>query len=298
MFTKYKRKVMLIASISLVAVMLGLMLTACTGGHDFVLEERNTDELVVLSYNIRSRQPFTHKQDRWNYRKEALVEHIYNYSPDIIGMQEVKGVQLTYLERHLHGYAYVGRSRNKTEKAGEGVYIFYREDRLEVVESEIFWLSETPEKSSKGWDGSHKRIAVYALFKDKKTGELFVHYNTHLDHKGEEARAKGMGLILNKILNSEYPVIFTGDFNFEESDPNYTIVAALLDDIKYTATVTMAGTTYNAYGKEPDRDDAIDFCFVSPFLFDALEYRILDEKVNDRYTSDHYAVLARLKITT
>jgi hypothetical protein len=82
----------------------------------------------------------------------------------------------------------VGRDDGKEK--GEFSAIFYDTNRLQVLNSGTFWLSETPEKPSKGWDAAYNRVCTYAVFKDKKSQKEFIALNLHFDHIGNVARVK------------------------------------------------------------------------------------------------------------
>ena len=64
---------------------------------------------------------------------------------------------------------------------------------------ETFWLSESPEMASRGWDAALNRIVTWVHLQDRKSGKEFFHFNTHFDHKGREARENSARLILDKI---------------------------------------------------------------------------------------------------
>lgn len=295
-----KNRYLKVAAVLTVICLLVTVLAACNGSsyRDSALAERDTDELYIMSYNIRTLVPNPKEDaDKWSVRKNALIGHIKQYSADVIGMQEVKYTQLKYFAKNLTGYSYVGRSRDRFKTIGEGVYIFYREDRLELLESETFWLSETPDKPSKDWDSSCRRTCVAAKLKDKRTGETFMFYNTHLDHKSENAREKGSELIASRMIESNLPSFVTGDFNFFESEAAYTLITTSLDNAKYIAAASEDTYTYNGYGTRAD-DSPIDYCFFTPDDFAVSSYEVLDEKFDGVYTSDHYSILIKAEINS
>ena len=128
--------------------------------------------LEVVSYNIR----YDNSQDgenQWDIRKETLASYLLKSSPDIIGMQEVLNNQLADLSNSLKEYKYVGVGREDGKTKGEYSPIFYRKSKLKVLMSSTFWLSETPQKISVGWDAALERICTYALFIDRKSKKHF-----------------------------------------------------------------------------------------------------------------------------
>jgi endonuclease/exonuclease/phosphatase family metal-dependent hydrolase len=98
----------------------------------------------------------------------------------------------------------------------------YRKDKVELLKWGVFWISETPEVMSKGWDTSQRRICTWGEFKDKASGKKLFYFNTHLDHKSEEAAEKSISLIIKKIqeIAGDNDIYLTGDFNLLIQDMN------------------------------------------------------------------------------
>lgn len=263
----------------------------------------NTLTLTVMTYNIRTIALSTtpDSPDYWETRKEALVSHILQNEPDIMGTQEVMaGIQDTYLTENLPAYSAVGIARDGANVIlmSEKNMIFYKTDKFELLDSGTFWLSETPNKTSLGWDGDCRRICTYALLKDKKTGKIIQFFNTHFDHKGSEARQKGSAMVVDAVSKSEYPAILTGDFNFDETNVNYESMTLVLDDTKYLADTTMSYGSFHGYkGADLTDKSPIDFCMVTPNDFKVQSYEVLHGKHFGAYTSDHYAVKVRLSLS-
>ena len=143
----------------------------------------------TMSFNIRYDNPEDGVQN-WHHRKENIVRMINFYDLDIIGMQEVLVHQLNYLKTHLGQYQSVGIGREDGKEQGEFSPIFFKANRYEELKSGTFWLSETPEKVSKGWDAALERIATWVVLKDKSSGKELIFMNTHFDHKGRLSATK------------------------------------------------------------------------------------------------------------
>lgn len=256
--------------------------------------------LTVMSYNIRTASIINVEsaQDLWDNRKEALAAHIIENDPDIIGMQEVfSPIQDIYLEETLTAYAAVGISRDFGDflPLGEKNSIFYKKDKFELLDSGTFWLSDTPDQISLGWDGACNRICTYVLLKDNATGKVFMHFNTHFDHKGKEARTKGSSLVAERVKNCGYPALLTGDFNFEETDDLYTGVTQVLDDAKYLAADTANYGTFHGYSSaDLSSKSPIDFCMLTPGVFSVQSYQVLSGRHSGVFTSDHFAIKIKL----
>jgi endonuclease/exonuclease/phosphatase family metal-dependent hydrolase len=246
-----------------------------------------------MSYNVRTVTFNGDPVDDFELRKGPLVRHIKANDPDLLGTQEVLSMFWDeYLIENLKNYTGVGIARD-----GEGMpfseknMIFFKIAKFDLLESGTFWLSDTPDIVSRGWDGYCNRICTWVRLKDKSTGKTFMYFNTHLDHMGTEAREKGSALVAQRVSECGCPAILTGDFNFYESSVYYQNMVAALDDTKYLAVQTMDYGSYHGY-KERDLTgiSPIDYCMVTKGDFSVLSYEVLHEKYEDVFTSDHYPI--------
>jgi endonuclease/exonuclease/phosphatase family metal-dependent hydrolase len=199
----------------------------------FSFQNLSSSPFKVMSYNIRYAAPEDYNSsDGWNDRKERLVQFYKYHNPQIIGMQEVTWMQLEYIKNNMPEYESYGVGREDGKKGGEFVPVFYNSKRFELIDGGSFWLSETPEKPSIGWDAALKRIVTYVFLKDKITDNKFYFFNTHFDHKGESARLNSGKLLTEKInsIAGEYPVILTGDFNTVPDSAPYNAITEYLND--------------------------------------------------------------------
>ena len=254
--------------------------------------------LNVLSFNIRYANPGDAPHD-WPNRRDRVAATIRFYEADLVGVQEALRSQLDDLQERLPGYAWLGAGRDDGADAGEFSAIVYRTDRLEPLESGTFWLSETPDvPGSKSWDAAITRVATWARFRDRSTGEAFLHLNTHFDHIGQEARHRSAQLITERLpgLAGDLPVVVTGDFNAAPDEPPYAAMTAALRDA-YTATETPPfgpESTFTGFvvGEEP-APRRIDYVFVGDGVA-VLRYGALNPHWNGAYASDHLAVFAEV----
>lgn len=254
--------------------------------------------LKVMTYNIRLDLD-SDAENSWTKRKDLWVSQVRFYSPDILGIQEARPNQVIDIASNLPAFAYVGIGRDENN-SGESSNIFYKKDRFTVVRESTFWLSETPDQISKGWDAAINRICTYALLKDTFTNKQIWVFNTHLDHIGEVARTKGIELILSKIakLNTgNDPVIFMGDLNSEPETQRITdLKTKMLDtrDISQEKPFGPAGT-FNGFNHQKPVTELIDYIFISKFSnFEVKKYAILSDSVNLRYPSDHLPVYVEM----
>lgn len=251
--------------------------------------------VTVMSYNVRC---FSYNDDlfrkSWFYRADLVLENIEEEAPDIIGFQEINPVHEKYFKKRLKGYSFYVAYRDNTVFK-EGLMIAYRADRFASKKTGMYWLSETPEIMSKGWDAAMNRICVYADLQEKSTGKTISFYDTHLDHVGKEARVKGMLLMSEKIKETAPDCAFVvGDMNDFEGSPVYenALASGLVDSLKVAETAYEGkGFTYQGYGKSTDAR-RIDFCFLSPVIT-VQEYRVKETTYSGVYPSDHYPLVIR-----
>lgn len=257
--------------------------------------KKKKDQIRVMSYNLRYAAS---DYEMWEKRKDKLAEQILDYMPDSLGIQEGDARWMdesSGLPHLLEGYSYVGVGRDDGETSGEYTAIFYITDKYEVIDSGTFWISQTPDVVSKGWDATTNRICTWATLKNKETGELYTHFNTHLDHEGKQARAQGVELLLEKIGEYEKPFVLTGDFNFMQGTKNYKtlIDSKLVSDSKFEANDSMSYGTMNWFKLINFRYlPPIDFCFVSSSTISVDSYRVDNSYiVEKRPVSDHYPII-------
>lgn len=252
----------------------------------------------VVSYNIRYNNP-DDGENAWSNRKFLVTDLLRFHEADIIGMQEVLYDQLTDISLQLPAFDQVGVGREDGKARGEYSPIFYNSRKYQLKNHGWFWLSETPEIPSMGWDAACKRICTYALFEDYDKRKNFWVFNTHFDHVGDEARINSARLILQKIdsLNSkDDPVILMGDFNLTpETKPIERIETQFLDSRKVSAQVPYGPTgTFNGFDFNSELKNRIDYIFVKGKLT-VQKYGVLTDSYEKRYPSDHLPVLVEIE---
>lgn len=243
----------------------------------------DAQNLNVGSYNIRCpNQNDNNAGNGWDQRYKWICSLIEFENLDIFGSQEVVHFQLLNMLEELPEYGYIGVGRNDGREAGEYAPIFFKKDRIKVLDYGWFWLSETPEKPSKGWDAALERICTWGHFKDKRTGSKFWFFNLHMDHIGVKARAESARLIVSKIKEYCKPhetVFLTGDFNVDQTNEIYGTFteSGILADSYETAQKRYAPNgTANTFNPEAFTHSRIDHIFVSPSL-EVNNYGVLTE---------------------
>lgn len=257
-------------------------------------EEKTADDnLKVMSYNIRLGSA-NDGTNSWHMRYAATAEMIEDQKPDVFGVQEALDYQINFIQENFTDYKSVGVGRENGKKEGEHMSIFWNKKTVSMIKWGTFWLSETPEEPSMGWDAACKRTATWALMKCRKTGKKFYFVNTHLDHKGSEAQKNGLKLIVDRIddINPEgYPMVLTGDFNITPDNPNLVELDSKMQSVRKVAEKTDSHDTFNGWGRGKG---VIDYIYASGFSAYP-EYQTVTKRYADRkFVSDHYPVCAVL----
>lgn len=263
----------------------------------FMANKGFSQDISVMTYNIKWDNT-NDTVNNWNDRKEAMVDLLKHYQPNIIGMQEVVNGQLNYLVTNLPNFSSIGVGREDGKEKGEYSPILYDTKLLKVVKSSTFWLSDTPDKISVGWDAALERICTYALFEDLKTKKQFWVFNTHFDHIGVMAREKSAELIVSKMKDinvDNLPVVLMGDLNLTPDEtPILYLKDALTDGQSITEKKFYGPTgTFNGFDQDRVLTNRIDYIFVDSFK--VLEYMHIDDRMeNNKHISDHLPVLATI----
>lgn len=251
-----------------------------------------TNEIKVISYNIRmSGNPDADGENYWTYRKEASLNMIRDEKPTVFGLQEACADQQEYMTANLTEYGSYGVGRDDGQSKGEHMTIFWLKEEVEMLDCGTFWLSETPDEVSKGWDAQCRRTCTWTILKMKKTGEKFAYFNTHLDHRGKEAKTNGMKLLAAKVkelVPEDMTVFMTGDFNTRPDNAIFEPLLEVMQDSRVTAPSTDDRPTSNGWKKEGG--SIIDYVLYRNAQ--PLTYKVLrDKDYGAPFISDHYPVV-------
>ena len=259
----------------------------------------SAQSINVMTYNLRFDNP-NDGENSWPNRKEFLLSQITYFEPDIFGTQEGLEHQILYLNKELKDYSFVGIGRDEGSK-GEFSALFYNHVKLKIVESSTFWLSETPNVPSVGWDAALNRICTFALMEDIKSQNKFWVFNTHFDHKGSTAREKSAELIIKQItsFNKEnYPVILMGDFNLRPDEKPILELSKALNDSKMISQAEPFGpdATFGGFNICEPAKNRIDYIFISKENIIVNKYAVIVSVQENKYPSDHFPVLVNITI--
>lgn len=267
-------------------------------------------ELTVGSYNIRNNaNSDSIIGNGWRKRCKPMCDQIHWERPDVFGTQEVLHAQLMDLAKGLPDYQWIGVGRDDGKEAGEYAAIFYNPSRVKLVEQGNFWLSETPDRPSLGWDAACIRICTWGRFLDLRSQKEFLFLNLHMDHVGKVARREAAKLVSQRIqqmAEGKRLTILTGDFNVDQRDEVYTIFtrSGLLKDCYEATRLRFAENgTFNSFSTRNFTTSRIDHIFVTATAtVDAYAIRTdsywtpaPDGKYIPHTISDHYPVFTRVR---
>ncbi|MCD4768541.1 MAG: endonuclease/exonuclease/phosphatase family protein [Bacteroidales bacterium] len=273
---------------------LGTVVTGCISENDLRLE--------VISLNIRYDNP-RDGNNAWPYRKNMVVSFLQEQQPDIFGLQEALWYQYKFIDSLMISYSSVGMGRDDGRMRGEMGPLFYNNTRFRLIESEIFWLSETPDVAgSKGWGAMLPRIVTWVKLRDKDSGEDFYFFNTHYSHMSDSARLMSSSILLDQVkkITGDSFFVITGDFNMlPESKAYQTLTeegnaSALIRDTYILSETEPSGPacTFNGFNDSPC-EGRIDYIFIRDGT-SVKNHTTIILKNDSLFLSDHWPVKASL----
>ncbi len=289
-----------------------LLLSLClASSHPIAQVPAAREPLTVMSFNIRYGTA-ADGENQWTARREMLFDLVRAQNADVIGLQEALGSQIREISAAVPGYAVVGVGRDDALAKGEYSAILFRTDRLHVAESGTFWFSDTPEvPASKSWGNNITRICTWARFVDRD-GRGFWHFNLHLDHQSQPSRERSTELLRKRIEARAFPgepVVVTGDFNVGEGNPALRALVAspgpdgvsaqpappLVDTFRVVHPGERVVGTFSGFKFGQVNGEKIDYVLVQPGT-EVLSADIVRTSRGDRYPSDHFPVVARVRL--
>lgn len=261
----------------------------------------NGKTIRVVSSNIRFMNNHEDQENGWDRRRKAVVSMMNDVRPAVIGFQECCSIQRDYILERCPEYAYVDWLIRRNEKnlkpyAAFTDPVMWDTGVLELVGWDAFYLSETPHECSKSWDAVEPRTALWCHFRHIPTGKEFIFINTHLDHKGKEARKKGLDVIIEKMseINPKgLPMVTVGDFNAQYKAETLDRVKKEWKDARVEAKDSDDKYSFNGFGKS--WNGTVDYIWYDGFRR-CHDYKVIVRKY-DRvpFISDHYPIRADLE---
>ena len=257
-----------------------------------------TSQTSIMTYNIRYANAGD-KENSWDNRKEEVVDLLQYYQPNIFGVQEGLIGQVVFIDQHLVNHVYTGVGRDDGKQGGEFTAIFYDTTQVDLLDSKTYWLSETPEVPSVGWDASFRRIVTIGTFFRKSQDDTLIVFNCHFDNNGRIARNNSANQIVQYIINNKLTdnkIAVIGDFNCSGDEEPVRILKSLLQDASITGVTHPYGPvgTFNGFDTDKVPDWKIDYVFVRNT--EVLSHRVIDDRrKNNLWPSDHLPVLVEIR---
>jgi len=251
-------------------------------------------DISIMSFNIRY-DTEEDGENKWDNRKHACLDMLTENSPSIFGIQEGLHNQVRFLDDSLPAYNYVGVGRDDGHSAGEYSAIYYLSERFDLIETGNFWLSETPDVPSLGWDANNIRIVTWVHLEDVFAGKSLFVFNTHFDHKGKTAREESAILLVDRIqeiAGNDLPVFITGDFNALIGN---SILEPIIEEFlsaRRFAERSDNNNSFNAWGRGYLNRN-IDYIFYRNSK--ALSFKTVTKDYGVPYISDHYPIISHFE---
>ena len=245
----------------------------------------------------------------WDLRKDRLAKSIVDLDMDVFGIQEVdlriqKELPELLKKHGAHDYVWYIFSPYSQDGVGDKAQaVLYRKDRFELLESRNFWMSETPDVKSKGWDEKkYYRGGFYIVLKDKKSGRKIFLMHSHFP-LGKEARMRAADVCIEmeKKYNKEgLPSFLIGDLNNRPDSPGSEKLRTYwTDSYLHLPPECREGSFGTFNGAKPDADPDKDPRRIDYVYFknaEPLKYCCFNKKYDGFWPSDHCAVYVDMKL--
>ncbi len=252
----------------------------------------NTATQSVMTFNVRCITSADTGEFGWKNRASLICDLLQEETPSVICMQENKKRQYSFFKNFLSGYDSVATYRDSSVFS-ECLPVFFRADMYELVDTQTFWLSDTPEKMSNTWGAEHFRICTFVILKNRNTGREFIVANVHLDYKSQDIRIKSIRLIYERLSKFNLPTIVMGDFNCTPKSKASALAKKYFADVGQGFGDENKGT-FNNFENEY-RNKKLDYMLQIPGSFTVNKYKVIDKKYNNHFASDHFPVYAEIE---
>jgi len=259
--------------------------------------EAQSDRLSVMSFNIRYDNPGD-GVNAWDNRKEAVLQLIGKYKPDVLGLQESLKHQHDYLLENLPNYTAVGEGREGNDK-GEHTVILVDSTKFHIQGSGTFWLSKTPGLPSKSWDAALPRICTYICLVTHDGSDTVYVYNTHFDHRGALSRKESAVLIMEHVehlAGGTKPCVLMGDLNENSHAEGVSLIRSKFEDSLDESKSPIRLVSFNGWKEYDPGAERIDYIFYKNI--NLVHSGLATEKRTESlFISDHFPVYAEFKIS-
>lgn len=257
-------------------------------------------QVQIYCHNIRQENNNPMEGEKpWKDRKAGVIRSIVENSsklPTLVGLQEVKQNMLNDVMDGLGSHwTHFGVGRLDGKSAGEFAPIIYQPAVWELKQGKTYWLGETPDKPSKGWDAALERIVTVVIFQHKQLGKVVTFLNTHYDHKGKLARENSSKQIIDIMKSYPGASILVGDFNSQPHQEAYKTLSKELKDTSCNCH-QRKGPEHTITGfKRGEKETSIDFIWTTPGI-GILEHEVKNHEFDGHFCSDHRPVTAIVEI--
>ncbi len=261
------------------------------------------EPLTVASFNIEYRNAGEKKpwEERLGYVDGIFRAHDF----DVVGVQEPYRPEYDDLCRTLGDRWDSIFACTDLEKDSFSNSIFYKKEKIEMLDNGVFWYTEVPGKP-RGFGGASSRLCIWAKFRDRSSGNIFFVFNSHFDFISYEAMMTSARLLVSKVreIAGGYPAVCTGDYNSSDANPamKYLAGGPYLCDAMTRArkAVNPKMPTMGRYlpaGKMTMNGYHIDHIFFTPGLSRVDTWEILCEQHNGLWGgSDHNPIKIQWQI--
>jgi len=287
-------------------------------GH--LLEKRSDwvrDSLKIVSYNTL-RSSFNGGQP-WKPRCATILEHIGEWNPDFIGMQESSISDIADMGKKLRkDYDYIAITPEimgpdvSVFRATSEIPLWWRKSRFKLlkkgwIEFNIInpvkcGVNVSDESWGNGADGN--KSALWGIFLDQKTGCELCVFNLHLPTRTEPSKLGTARMVVEKVAEvaGGRPVFIIGDYNMTYD--SYTF-RYLEDDVEYLKDAGAAlprskcknwefdsGGGDKPMEKKNKNSKHVDHVFYTPSNVEPLRWE-LNTKLgsNGSFGSDHHPIM-------
>jgi endonuclease/exonuclease/phosphatase family metal-dependent hydrolase len=271
-----------------------------------------SNDIRVMSFNIRFARvghteaaPENNWADAKHPRRERTIRVIRESTPDLLGVQEAREVQINDLKEALPEYEFYGIGRDDGKAGGEFSGIYFLKDRFTRKDAGSFWLSDTPDQPGTTFSYNKlPRIASWVRLVDNKSSREFVFLNMHWDHQDPSAREKTGALVRERLktIAADVPAIVAGDINSHEDTKAFTALVGTPDEGRKLLDCyrdlhperTKNEATFDDW-KGTIKGSRIDFVLHTD-EFKPVAADIIRTSYEGLWPSDHYPVTATLRL--
>jgi len=245
----------------------------------------------------------------WSSRRWRVLEEILQHRPDVITLQEVD--HYTFLAPALASVGYCGRFIPKPDSAckyiqnnngPDGVAIFYKKSKFQSLGED--------HKVLEAWGAATNQVALALTLQEKGSGREVVVVTTHLKARRgallTNIREQQGGDLMTWVeqVREGRPVILTGDFNAEPSEP---VLETLTSNVKtpLQSSYSISDLEYTTWKIRDSGEEkhVLDYVFHSPDLETRQTLSMPDTREVSadkfpslRYASDHLSLVTDIAI--